>query len=474
MKKKLTNLEFIILISITIKMLGLVYRIFVTRFLNLEGMRIMSLIMPTLGLVLCISSLSSQTVVNQNIAANLANSKTILKSSFRITFISSSIVSIVLLFSFPLYQRIYQNSFIYYPLLLCIPLIYLSNTSGIFKGYLEANNNFLSTYLSNLFENLTKFFLTLILLIIFKDKSVEFLILITFLCLTLSEVSSFLYLLHKVTYKKKINYLNIKTNSYEKNILKQAIPLTLDQLLINLTNYLEPLVFYYALSLRGVNLYDSTIYYTKITSYVIPILIFASFTVYSIAKFAFPKITKNQNSDKLNVIISKAFLACLLISSFNFIVSNIYSEESLLLMYNDVSTSLFLKQLSYCYFFSYFNPIFIIILQALKKEKQLFTISLFTSIIYLIALFFLSYYYSFTGFLISIIIHHLLKSLLLFLYSKKIAKFQISFFKIAIYLIILICYYFVNFVYPNFIFLIISSSIFFLLILYYYRVYNKK
>lgn len=111
MKKKLTNIEVILLIGVIIKILGLIYKILLTRILTIEGMRIMSLIFPTLSLVLCISSLSISTVVNQNVAARLNSSKTILRSAFNITFISSSITSILLLFSFPIYKIIYRDQF---------------------------------------------------------------------------------------------------------------------------------------------------------------------------------------------------------------------------------------------------------------------------------------------------------------------------------------------------------------------------
>ncbi|MDE7213316.1 MAG: hypothetical protein K2N42_01920, partial [Anaeroplasmataceae bacterium] len=66
MKKKLTNIEVILIVGTTIKILGLIYKILLTRILTIEGMRIMSFVFPTLSLVLCLSSLSIQTVVNQN------------------------------------------------------------------------------------------------------------------------------------------------------------------------------------------------------------------------------------------------------------------------------------------------------------------------------------------------------------------------------------------------------------------------
>nr|MDE6655410.1 oligosaccharide flippase family protein [Anaeroplasmataceae bacterium] len=280
MKKKLTNIEVILIVGTTIKVLGLVYKIFLTRILTIEGMRIMSFVFPTLSLVLCLSSLSIQTVVNQNISARLNSSRTILKSAFRITFISSSVISIILLLSFPLYKIIYQNSFIYYPLLICIPLIYLSNTSGLFKGYLEANNNFKTPYFSNLYEQIAKFTLTFSMLFIFAKQSLEFKIFMCFFALMLSEVVSFTYLFYKVRKKHKFAYRMVETKGYEKNILKQALPLTLDQLAVTITGYLEPLIFYYAMGLNGATIYESTLYYTQVCSYAVPLLLFAQFGVY--------------------------------------------------------------------------------------------------------------------------------------------------------------------------------------------------
>ena len=150
------------------------------------------MITPTLSLALAISSLSIQSVCNQNIAANLNIRTTrisvIMLSCLKITLLSSSIISIMLLLSFPIYKHIYQESFIYYPLLFCIPLLFFSNISGVMKGYLEATNNFRTPYLSNLVESLTKLLLTIILLVIFKHQSIENKTLIVFASLAISEL----------------------------------------------------------------------------------------------------------------------------------------------------------------------------------------------------------------------------------------------------------------------------------------------
>ena len=172
-----SNLKSILILGITIKILGLLYKVLTTRILGLEGMRLVSLITPSISLCICLSSFSIQPVCNQNIAANISNGNVkvsvILVSCLKITLIMSSIVSILMMLSFPIYKNLFQNSFIYYPLLASIPLIYISNFSGIIKGYLEANNIFKTTYLANVYESLAKIIFSVALLIIFRKYSIK-------------------------------------------------------------------------------------------------------------------------------------------------------------------------------------------------------------------------------------------------------------------------------------------------------------
>ena len=457
MKKKLTNIEVILIVGITIKVLGLVYKILLTRILTIEGMRIMSFVFPTLSLVLCLSSLSISTVVNQNIAAKLNTSRTILKSAFRITFISSSILSICLLLSFPLYKVIYQNSFIYYPLLICIPLIYLSNTSGLFKGYLEANNNFKIPYFSNLYEQIAKFSITFSMLFIFANQSLELKIFMCFFALMLSEVVSFTYLFFKVKKKHRFSYKSIDTKGYEKSILKQAVPLTLDQLAVAITGYLEPLIFYYAMGLHGYTIYQATLYYTLISSYAVPLLLFAQFGILSISKYTFPKITKNQGKKELHQILSKAFFIASIIAACNLVISLFYAKETLTLMYKDDSAYPIVEKIAIFYIFSYFNPLLISILQAYKQEKKLLLCSVASYTVTLFLVFLLTYFYGQTGFLISIIIGNILKFSLLLFFANKNVHFKPNIKNVLPLLLVILLYISLNYFFKGILTLLIST-----------------
>ena len=473
MKKKITNFELIFIIAAIIKILGLIYKLLLSRILKIEGMRIVSMIVPTLSLMLSLSSFSISTVVNQNCASNVTNTKTILKSALNITLVTSTIISIVLLFSFPIYSKIYETSFIYYPLILCIPLIYFSNISGIIKGYLEANNKHNISYISNILEHIAKFGLTFILLFIFKNYTLNFKILLVFFSLMISEIFSFTYLVSKLNKKYTKEDLRFKPTGFEKNILKQATPLTIEQLLMTLTAYIEPLIFYYAMSLRGIDLYTSTIYYTQVASYAIPLIIFTKFAIISIGKFSFPLITKNRNTDKLQSILKNNFMIALFIAVVNFIICIFYTEDALFYLYDDTSSLEIVKVLTPFIILSFFNPIFIVTLEAFKEEKKILISTLISSSILLILIIPLTYFWGVKGYLISIIISHIFKFLILFFFSYKHIKLSLTTKEMIYILTTIFIYTLINFLFTNLFILILSSIPYGLSVLYLFWKNNK-
>lgn len=461
------NIKYILILGIIIKVLGLLYKVITTRFLGLEGMRLISLITPSISLCLCLSSFSIQPVCNQNIASNLTTGKTkvsvILVSCLRITIITSSIVSIFMLLSFPIYKYIFQNSFIYFPLLASIPLIYISNYSGIIKGYLEANNIFKTTYLANLFENLTKIILTIVLLIIFKNKSLNFQVLIIFISLSLSEVSSAIILTSKIKKYVKQPINEIKTNNFEHQIIKEALPLTLEGLVTTITAYITPFIFYFAASKSGYDFYSSTTYYALVTSYAIPLLISGQFAILTVAKLIFPSISKSTlNQDRVNNVIEKSLIVCLFLSVICFGFCYYYSDIGLMILFGNTNGMGIVKILAPIFFFIYFDPIFVVILQAYKKGKILFYTTLTSQIITIILIltFTLIPKINLAGYIYGLSIGLFIKFLILFIFSLKISKYKPKFLNFISFILLSIIYLFINLLFIHYITLIISTLFF--------------
>ena len=446
MLKTTKKLQYILFMSVAIKVLGLIYKIITTRMLGLEGMRLTSMIMPLLALCLSLSSFSIQSVCNQNISLNITTKEnkasTIMLACLRVTLTSSSIVSILMLLSFPLYEMIYDEAFIYYPLLLCVPLIYLSNVSGVMKGYLEANNRFSITYLSNVIESIAKLTISVFLLYILKDYSIKIQVFACFLGLMLSEVSSCFYLLSKIKKGRKID-LNQSTNKYEIKVFKQALPLTLEALMTTLSGYITPFIFYYAAGKNNITFYESTSYYALITAYAIPLLINGQFTTLTLTKLLFPNVTKNRDNSKvLSSIIDQALF---ITTIFSFISFSLCYHKGLFMLdflYDNTLSYNIVRKLAPIYILLYFDPIFIMILQSFNKEKTLFFISLISHIITmsLILIFTLNPNILLDGYVYGLSIGGLIKCLLLIIFSYKYSTYNPSLIKLGFILGLSILY----------------------------------
>lgn len=443
-------------------------------------MRLISMISPALALCLSISSLSIQTVCNQNISCNMEIKTTrisvIMLSCLRITLVSSSIMSILMLASFPLYKYIYQESFIYYPLLLCIPLLFLSNTSGVMKGYLEANNDFSTTYFSNLVESLTKLAASVLLLLIFKEHSIHLKVILVFTALTLSELSSNIVLSFKIKHKRKIRL--VKTNSYERVVLRQAIPLTLSSLSTTIGGYLSPFVFYYACSKIGINFVESTTSYTLVTSYAIPLLINGQYGILSISKFIFPSITKTRsNPQKQGRILDKSLGIGIIISVFSFGLCFFQAEFILKFMYNDITSASIVRFLAPIYLFIYLDPILIVILQSYQKEKELLSISIASQIVSILGIYFLSMhpFINTMGYCIGISLGAFIKCILLLYTAFRASKYKPNHRLFLPLLLLSILYICILGVSSNLIFYWTLSAIYILLsALFFYSFYKSR
>lgn len=481
MKKATKNIFSIVVLGLVIKTISLLYKIISTRMLGLEGIRIISIISPLLALALSLSSFQTHIVTNQNIASNIKTGKTkvsvILLSSLKITMTSSCIISIFILLSAPLYKIVYQDTFMYYPMILCIPLIFLANISGLMKAYLEAYNKFYYVYIANTVEMVFKILLTVGLLVIFSDVSIKLKVVYVFGAMLISESISLLILAFKLKGNINKTKLKTKTNKYELKMLKQALPLTIDSLISSFGAYIAPFVYYFALNKINVSTYDGTTYYALVCSYAIPLLICGQFPVMTIANVMFPSLAKNKDDNKSSsLFFEKSLVLGLAISIFTLVLCQNYAYETLMILYGDARSYDIVIFLAPIYFFLYLNPLFVSLLQARKKEKNLLYVTIFTQILNIIFIYLFSsnLLFNTTGYIVGISISGLIRFVILLILALRELKYKFSY-KLIVYIVIIILYYIINYLNPTFITYVISTLVFFpLYLLLYFHSYKNK
>ncbi|MGM9971218.1 MAG: oligosaccharide flippase family protein [Anaeroplasmataceae bacterium] len=469
-KKSITT---VLSIAIFVKILGLFYKFFVARFLGFDGMTVFSLLSPILSLSLTLSSLSIPVVVNQNVSINISKpyytNRSLILNAIKITLISSTVISIALLFlSKFISNNIYNNPYLLYPIYLIIPIIFFSNISGILKGYLDAHNYFRITQFSNLIEQITKVFLCLVCITLMHKQSINILVITIVIILGICEVASFSYLIIKI---KKITPLNIpKEKLYAKAILSQAIPLTLNHLVCSLVSFLEPIILY---KLVG---YDIGIkYYTLVVGYASTLLTWSSFVNYGINKAIFPKLCAADKKKELSIILNKALYLSLFCGILNLNISYFHSNTALNLMFKNTDAALIVRELSIFCFLTFVNPIFVCTMQAKNLEKELLINTVITHIVELAILCILCKIYGVNGYKYTIIISSLLSFSLNYIVIRKKLDFKFNIFKLfSVFILIIINFTLSKNIKNEFLSFVVSNGICELLLLFYFRFNNLR
>ncbi len=384
------NIKIILLVSILVKITGLFYRFLSVRILSIDALTTISLINPILGLCLCLSSLSIPTIINQRVSKSLSHNtysnRSLMINAIKLTLIATSIISIsLLIFAKPLSIYIYKSTTLYKKIILVIPLIYFSNISGVLRGYFEAHSLFKTTSFSSLLEQLTKIFILLIIFYQFSTLSDSTLITIIILTLTLAELVALLYLILKL---KKITKLNYKKEEKKHQIIKQATPLTLVNLVSSISLFLQPIIFTYSLSKINYSSQDGLRYYAIIQNYALPLLLMAFFVTTGIIKAYFPMFcTYASNIKKTENLLNKSIFLSSIFSIIIFNINFFHPKLLLDLFFNNTLATNLVKELSVFFFIMFINTILISLIKDNNLENDLLKNNIVSCLLGIIAIF---------------------------------------------------------------------------------------
>lgn len=464
--KYLKNTIIVIISSLLIKLFGLINKIFLTRFLKEQGMGLYSLILPTIMLFMSLSSFSLNTAMIKVSAKH--KSKKIIKHCIIIGLITTSISSLVLLFSLHyLSSNLLKQPNTYYPILFSIPLLYLTTISSILRGYLTGLEKIGTTSIANLIEQISRILFTILIFILCKNLNITTYVIYAIIAMSIGEFCSILYSIHHI-----LN-LNINNNlTIDKKIIIElldiAFPTTLTSLISNVTFFLEPIIFTFILTKLSISSNTILLKYSEVTTYSLPLITLFSFVPMAISTVIMPKLSTTSNKN-IKTIIHKVLGLCLI---FSILVSTIlfkYSKEISLLLYGTLTGSNLVKKYVWFFIIFYLIPPLNTVLLSTNQAKKVFKISLFIHIIKIILLFVLPFLTD-DSLIISYLITYLLTFISEFFVIIKKYNIKISFNKIiTLIFYIFIIFFFselVSFLKINFIFEIIIISIFYLLLVF--------
>ncbi len=318
MKNKFIKSTIILIIGgFFTKLLGMIIKIVLTRFIGSEGIGLYSMIMPTFMLLNGIASLGLPTALNVLIASEKYNTKNIVFTSIMISLTIDILIFIFLITcSSYLSNYMLNDSRLYYGLIamgFTFPFITISNA---LRSYFFAKERMYPHVITNIIEDLVKLILIIIGVPFFLAKGIEFAVAFVILSNVLCELSSiiiFLFLIpsFKCTKKElKPNKKNIKA------LLSIALPTTGSRLIGSIGYFLEPIIITYVLIKVGYTNNFIVNEYGIINGYVMQLVLLPSFFTGAISQAIIPIVSKgyvNKNYSYVKKKIKQAiFFSCLI------------------------------------------------------------------------------------------------------------------------------------------------------------------
>ncbi len=308
MKEKFIKSTIILIIGgIITKILGMLYKIILTRYLSTEGIGLYMMILPTFILFINISSFGFPIALSKMISEDDKNNKRLLSTSiFSVLLINIFLIMIILIISRPLSIHFLHNSNCIYPIMATSLVIPFTSIEGIIKSYFFGKQKMLPSVLSNVFEDISKILIIIILLPHFKSYSISYVVTFIILMSVLSEIISILTLIIFLPKKTKITKKDLRPSKvYLKSSLSIGVPTTLSKLVGSITYFLEPIILTSTLIYVGYSNNYIIREYGILSGYSIPIILLPNFFSIAISQALLPVISKEYKKKNIKEVKRK-------------------------------------------------------------------------------------------------------------------------------------------------------------------------
>ena len=336
MKNKFIKNTFILILGGFItKIMGMIIKIIMTRNITENAMSMYMLTLPTYNLFLTIFTLSLTQVISKLSSEKKISNKILISNSFIISIFISIVGSIILLLMIKPITIMLHNKDLYYPLLSSILSLPFISISASIKGYFFGENKMHVVVISNLFEQLLRIIMFMLILPKINNNilSVSFIVGSNML----SELVA-IFTLSIFIPKSNISLRSIRINiAVIKDILKIAIPNTLSKLIGVISYFFEPIILTNLLLINGYSNKYISLEYGIINGYTIQLLLLPSFFTNAISTSIIPLISNAYSNRKYDYIKKKIMQIILLSLSIGISYTSIvmYKKEYIMnLIYN--------------------------------------------------------------------------------------------------------------------------------------------
>ena len=426
MKKNLVIGALILTVAgVITRLLGFVFRIYMSNLIGSEGMGLYQLIIPlymlagtlsTSGVSVAISKL----IAEENAKKQLGNVKKILKASL---FLTGTIGGIVGLFLFV------NSSYIGYNFLKdartilairylapCIPFMALSSC---LRGYFYGIQDVTKPAFAQVLEQFIRIGVVYLIIGSWISKGLEYACAAAILGITAGEIIScgYVYFAYRAYNKKNVNLSkpSITLISSVGSILTIAVPITASRTVSSILKMAENILIPIQLQLFGLSHHSALSTFGMLKGMVMPLLFFPTALLSSLAVTLVPAVSEANainGKRRIHHTVSKALKYTLLVGICMICIFISFSYELGIAIYHDKEVGEMLRMLSFICPFMYIQLIVVGILNGLGEQMVPFINSLFDSLISLFFVFFCIPLFGFKAYLCGMAVSSIVVSIL--------------------------------------------------------------
>ncbi len=382
MKEKFIKSTIVLIIGgIITKILGMLNKVIMARYLGTEGLGIYMMILPSFILFLNISSFGFPVAVSKLVSEDDRNNKKLIFTSIIfVLFINFLLMIFILFIAKYLSFNLLHEKRSYYAIMAISLVIPFASISGILRSYFFGRERMGPHVISHITEDIVRIIAMVIGVPFFMHKGVEYAVCFVILTNIISEITSILILFFFLPKNFSLTRSDVKPSKiYLRDCLSISIPTTATRLIGSICYFLEPII------LTGVLLYvgypNSVIVreYGIISGYALPLILLPSFFSNAISQALLPVITKKYKMRDIAGVkrkIRQGIAYSLLIGIPLTIVLEMFPDKLLKLLYNTTSGVSYIRFLAPVCLLQYIQALLASTLDALGMSKENFTSNL--------------------------------------------------------------------------------------------------
>ena len=418
------------------RILGFVYRIFVSRYMGSEGMGLFQLVMPISAISICLCVSGIKTIISKLVAEyhaknDMRTSHSLMTAILSYTLFLSIFISVIIYAAAPFISTKILGD------LQCIKLIKilsffipLSCVHILFEAYFIGTSDAKICAVSGLVEQIAKMAFVFSLCKVWLVKGMVIKPEIMTAGLIAGETVSILYSVAMIKRIKRHHEKSVLKNMHTelKKLLTLSLPLTASRMLMSIFQSIEIVLIPIMLRANGYSNAEALSMLGVLTGMALPIILFPASLISSYATMLLPKISTyaaDKNKEEMSYIINSTVRFCLILGVFCLFGFLLYGANIGAVLFSSPLVAPYIKTLAFLCPFMYISITFGSILNGLCLTRSYLIHSIISLSIRITGVIFFLKIYGIQSYLAALLLSELTLSLLHFIKIKSVTKVNI-------------------------------------------------